>query len=139
MKKEFAPAFPVNVAYDSQGKIRGIQTGIDTGMEIGLTKREYFAAMAPTDIPDWFEHVPSKQDFPKVAEWSKIENENDRKLCQQWVHDGIFELPEHLQWFSETFQKHNDAKKQWSRKNEEARYFQWRMFYADNIIAELEK
>lgn len=105
----------------------------------GMSMREYFAAHAPEEIPSWFTHVPPKKDIPEAAEWDKIENEEDKQLCQDWVFDGIFDLPEHLQWFSDTFKNHNEALIQWNKTNEGARYFQWRSFYADALIAELEK
>lgn len=40
------PAFPVECQFSSDGKVRGQQTGSYSGWEIGLTKREKFAAMA---------------------------------------------------------------------------------------------
>jgi hypothetical protein len=48
------PAFPVDTAYTSDGKINGVQTGPQSGFELGLTKREYFAAMALQGLSaDW--------------------------------------------------------------------------------------
>lgn len=41
-----SPAFPCEVTSDGNGGLKGIQTGSCSGIEIGLTKREYFAAMA---------------------------------------------------------------------------------------------
>lgn len=40
------PAFPVECQYRDGRPTTGIQTGNTTGWEPGLTKREYFAAMA---------------------------------------------------------------------------------------------
>lgn len=40
------PAFPVEVSVDENGNFRGSQTSNFSGFEMGLTKREYFAAMA---------------------------------------------------------------------------------------------
>lgn len=41
------PAFPVECSYSEGGKdIRGVQTGSYSGWCTGLTKREYFAALA---------------------------------------------------------------------------------------------
>jgi hypothetical protein len=39
------PAFPVEVEH-ADGEIHGIQTGNTTGWRKGITKREYFSAMA---------------------------------------------------------------------------------------------
>jgi hypothetical protein len=40
------PAFPVECQFGPGEKVRGMQTGTYSGYEIGLTKRELFAAMA---------------------------------------------------------------------------------------------
>lgn len=40
------PAFPVECQFGPDEKVRGMQTGTYSGYEIGLTKRELFAAMA---------------------------------------------------------------------------------------------
>lgn len=46
MENKDIPAFPVQVTHRDDGIIVGIQTGNTSGFEMGLTKREYFAAMA---------------------------------------------------------------------------------------------
>lgn len=40
------PAMPVECQFGPDNKVRGQQTGSYSGWEIGLTKRELFAAMA---------------------------------------------------------------------------------------------
>ena len=40
------PAMPVECQFGPDGPVRGQQTGSYSGWEIGLTKRELFAAMA---------------------------------------------------------------------------------------------
>ena len=44
MKKQ--PAFPVEVSVDGNGNLKGFQTSQFSEYEMGLTKREYFAAKA---------------------------------------------------------------------------------------------
>lgn len=46
MKLKNQPAFPVEVSVDENGNLRGSQTSNFSGFEMGLTKREYFAAKA---------------------------------------------------------------------------------------------
>lgn len=46
MKTKNTPAFPVEVSIDDKGNLRGSQTSNFSGYEMGLTKREYFAAKA---------------------------------------------------------------------------------------------
>jgi hypothetical protein len=40
------PAFPVECCYNHEGKIVGLQTGVASGWETGMTLRDYFAAKA---------------------------------------------------------------------------------------------
>lgn len=40
------PAFPVDCSYNGEGKLVGVQTGIGSGWETGMTLRDYFAAKA---------------------------------------------------------------------------------------------
>lgn len=46
MKNGDTPAMPVECQFGPDEKVRGQQTGTYSGYEIGLTKRELFAAMA---------------------------------------------------------------------------------------------
>lgn len=46
MNTKNQPAFPVEVSVDENGNLRGSQTSNFSGFEMGLTKREYFAAKA---------------------------------------------------------------------------------------------
>lgn len=46
MENRNAPAFPVEVSFQEDGLMVGLQTGNNSGMAKGLTKREYFAGLA---------------------------------------------------------------------------------------------
>lgn len=105
----------------------------------GLTIRQHFAAMAPLKIPDFFRHKQRAKNIEPLPVWYDIENKEDAELCRQWLGDGIFDLPEHLRWFSDALEKHQKESTEWDLKNEHERYFQWRTFYADALIAELNK
>ncbi len=107
--------------------------------ENGLTKREYFANNAPDNIPDWFKHTEPKRVYKDAPHWATIEVEEDKELCKQWRHDPCFDLPEHLQWFQDAVQNEVSARNDWELQNHIARYFQWRTFYANNLISELNK
>lgn len=50
MKNADKPAMPVEIQASNDGIVRGVQTTEFSGFEIGLTKREYFAAMAMQSI-----------------------------------------------------------------------------------------
>lgn len=118
------PAFPV---YDNRG------------LPDGLTKREYFAINAPVEIPSWFRHVPLEQ---KVMEGPRLEdlvNDEDRKLAQEWSRDPCYDLPDHLKWFSDKLDQKVEADSDYRMNNYEARYFQWRRYYAEKLLTELSK
>lgn len=103
----------------------------------GLTKREYLSAFAPKEIPGWFIHIEPQRNICKKPTWQTIENEEDRKEVKQWQFDPIYDLPDHLQWFSDKVKKHYEDLAEWERQNTIARYFQWRVFYADQLLAHL--
>jgi hypothetical protein len=119
------PAFPPNAGWEhSEAK--------------GLSKREWFAAHAPIEIPNWFTHVPPEKKLTRRPIWLDIDNEQDRETCRHWL-DGEYDLPEHLKWFSDQFSKAYDEEQQWNIENESERYFQWRVHYADIMLHELQK
>ncbi len=72
----------------------------------GLTKREYFAANAPIDVPDWFYHETPLE--PMTAE--------------------IFKATGSLE-------KRRRLMKKRKSEDEMARYVQWSWYYADMMLA----
>ncbi len=73
-------------------------------MTAGLTKREYFAAMAPSEIPEWFLWTGTnfQPDLTRVHGCSQQERSQEHQ-----------------------------------RQAKEAKYFAWRAYYADGVIAAL--
>lgn len=102
----------------------------------GITKREHFAHTAPP-VPDWFSHIPAPKDFKDTPDWKDIKIEADAQICRDWVHDGYDDLPEHLMWFQEAFNKSVETRDRYNKQEEVNRYFQWRTFYADSLINNL--
>lgn len=105
----------------------------------GLTKREIFTNSAPTEIPEWFPYKPVTKEIKPRPDWTTIENEEDSQICKSWIHDPCFDLPEHLKWFQDGFDKYFDESSALELQNKIQKYFQWRTFYADNLIKELNK
>jgi hypothetical protein len=103
----------------------------------GLTKLEFFACNAPNEIPGWFVHTPAEWEevFPPQA--TKIVNEELRKRALDWVRDPIYDLPQELDWFQDEYEKYWESKRQFAIADEQARYFQWRRHYAEQLLAEL--
>lgn len=132
MENKDQPAFPVN---------EEITDRIDAGAKIyiGVSKLEFFACNAPCDIPWWFEHVPPVKNLSKRFGLEDINNEEDRKVVKDWEYDPIYDLPDHLQWYSDRIALINKENKVYEHENNAARYFQWRRFYAEQLLAELSK
>ena len=64
MKTQNKPAFPVEVSIDENGNVRGSQTSIFSGYEMGLTKREYFASKAMQGLlsnPEWMKEYKGEK------------------------------------------------------------------------------
>lgn len=104
-------------------------------VKLGLTIRQHYANSAPNEIPDWFVHVQSS-DKPTMPGYDK-EPELFQKEIQDWLRDPCYDLPEELQWFQKRVEQYNDNYSAWILQEKKQRYFQWRLFYADNLIAAL--
>lgn len=106
----------------------------DVEYQMGLTKREYFAAKAPA-VPDWFIHKqPIKPQRPQFNG-----TPDDDKLIRNWHNDGFEDLPDHLQWYADEWIKYQDERQMWEKENQKARFFQWSTYYADALIEQLNK
>lgn len=103
----------------------------------GLTARDYAALRAPAEIPNWFIHTRKPEPMAPALPVGK------EKEAQDWIADGCFDFsPETdpvLYQFQEEYGRYETALADWSAGNLEARYFQWRFYYADMMIAESEK
>ncbi len=110
----------------------------DHSYESGLSKREYFAAHAP-EIPEWF--TGKSLDKPKEPKhWEEMpDGSPDKRILMNWHRDPCYDLPDHLKYYQEAWEGHSVMMGEWDRMNVQLRYFQWRVYYADNMLAELEK
>lgn len=105
----------------------------------GLSTREYFASKAP-ETPSWFTHKPEPQP-QQPRHWHEVElaNEEDLNEVRAWESDAIWDLPEHLRWFQDQWAEYWEKYNEWKIKDNITRYFQWRTYYADMMIEELNK
>jgi hypothetical protein len=136
MDNKNQPAFPIPCVIDETG----IHTTIDSkdgAYLAGVTKLEFFACNAPVDIPNWFVHVKPENKTGKNPNYDDIKIEEDRDLARQWVMDQCFDLPEHLQWFSDAITKNANDYSDFIKEDLSARYFQWRRFYAEQLLSQL--
>lgn len=136
MENKYMPAFPGTMA-ECNGGITEIMDF--NPCSVGLSKLEFFACNAPVDIPGWFTYNKPEKNIPKTPDFNDIANEEDREMCRQWLHDPIFDLPNHLQWFSDKSKEASDQYSDYVKRDCAARYFQWRRYYAEQLLSELSK
>jgi hypothetical protein len=53
-----------------------------------LTKLDFFAALAPKQIPDWFNFFVSQPPMPKVPADETSLSENIRSAAREWLRDS---------------------------------------------------
>lgn len=106
----------------------------------GLTIRQHFAATAPAEIPDWFIHTPNPAPI-QPAGWADIkwEDEQTKDIVSSWHIDPCFDLGEEMHWYQEQWETYWEIKREYDLSEKEERYFQWRTYYADALINQLNK
>jgi hypothetical protein len=109
-----------------------------TGFQEGMTKREFFAIHAPAEVPEWFKHSMPRCPYcyDLRGEISRLTIEQDRKDAELWM-EADYELPEHLNWLQEKVKKNSDEISKWHYENNIQRIFQWRIFFADTLLKNL--
>lgn len=130
------PAFPSVVHYEN-GRPIGFQCGELSSQEIVISKLEFFACNAPVDIPGWFAHTPPEKNVSERPKAEDIENLEDRATVKDWQYDPIYDLPEHLQWFSDKLNAVFQEELKYQQADWATRYFQWRKFYAEQLLLTL--
>lgn len=122
------PAFPI-IEYGAPGE----------SASLGVTKLEFFACNAPVDIPSWFVHMAPEKITCQEPSYDEIESKEDKETCRGWRMDPCYDLPDHLKWFQDRTEQASTAYSENIRKDNEARYFQWRRYYAEQLLSELSK
>jgi hypothetical protein len=143
MENKDMPAFPF-FEFNENGYGNSIVfNGGDGSRQIlpyqtGISKLEFFACNAPADIPGWFKHTPPDIKVTERPDWRDIEPKADRDIVGAWIEDGQ-DLPDRLKWFSEQMEAHRNERGLFEHANNVAKYFQWRRYYAEQLLKELEK
>jgi hypothetical protein len=115
------PAMPQSLTCDPAGSI---YSGFDKSQaDCGLTKREYFAAHAPT-TPDWFEFDSNEQKPPAPEQPGPAYGVSVRSLPVWAEHERKMRAYEY-------------ACKAHGLRWEMARIVAWRYAYADAMLAEV--
>lgn len=100
----------------------------------GLTKREYFAGLAPQKIPEWFDFAADLS-FIKKPELTDHQlkmmdeyNSDNYGLSEEDFNTGSSANAEMSAYYSKT-----------SIETKKQRYFAWKVFHADELLKELLK
>lgn len=139
-------AFPYGVSDD----------GVMVVWQTGLTKREYFAAHCPKEIPSWFNPEPCVP-RPGFPDWQALPTKALRDAAREWKNDGVCDIggmyshPENcevvsleeahrlLSQFEDETHRVAEALEAWNTQNQAWHYFAWRLYYADQMILALGK
>jgi hypothetical protein len=99
-----------------------------------------FAAYAPVEIPEWFEHEPPAPRPVRSLSWRDLP-EDLKELGREWQNEG-YRWPHDINEsdppaFMEWAKRETEIQSQWAAfkpANEMARYFGWRWFYAQQMV-----
>jgi hypothetical protein len=106
-------------------------------IEPGLTKREMLAMNAPK-IPGWF-RFESKLPAPVApSSWESMEDGDDKEACKAWQYDPCYDLPDHLQWYQQKWEKFWDEHRAKDYQKQSELYFAWRLYFADELLKHLD-
>lgn len=112
---------------------------------MNITAREYFAAHAPTDIPDWFPapqepvvRIPDRLSMAQAdPRYGNLSNEGKERL-RQWLRDGCYDLPGAAGELGEAVNvRHAELLAQAQEADRERarrRFIGWRWTYADMML-----
>lgn len=98
-----------------------------------MTRRDYFAAHAPIEIPTWFEHPEPPKNIPPKPDFAALDPAH-QSIVRDWQEDPCFDLPEELTWYAEKWTAYQKARADWNDENDAARFFHWRWYYADRML-----
>lgn len=131
------PAFPHSfekIDYPSQEEVgRLVAPHKSTVVFHGMSRRDYFAARAPA-APDWFsfEAGSNPPKYPSVEELSPALQDQAKLVigCKMKPRDAEPEVQEFMRRYRPAKAEY-DA---WRRAQQEAKFFAWRFYYADQMI-----
>lgn len=103
----------------------------------GLTKREIFSKDAPDTVPYWFVHNSSDKPVEPKSPYTLTAKQSE--IIAGCIKDPCWSLPQDLSFFEKLMNDYNNSLSEWERKDAEERYFQWRTYYADKLIEQLNK
>lgn len=100
-----------------------------------LNLRAYFAARAPAEIPEWYQPlaVGPRPQFPSTKGWTphvreEFDSLRDGSLSEN--NASLTTLAHYRDW-----KDIENKMRYWVKVNDQQRYFGWRWFYADQMLA----
>jgi hypothetical protein len=135
--------FSVSEAYDRF--LEGLaSTSLKNANVIGATKLERLAASAPKEIPDWFDAFVSQPAMPKQPDVQSLPPYL-RKAARLWMENPAAEPlidvnrledsdKESFKKFQSAWQKYFDEEQKAFGYISMVRYFQWRIFFARQLL-----
>lgn len=102
----------------------------------GMTRRAYFAAHAPHDIPAWFEpYIRPAPQPPDVDVLFPFLSDQDRRLLHEWrAGELVFPLPRHLALYEEAYGEYTEDLERWRLERNRAHTAQWPWAWADLVL-----
>lgn len=126
-----------------------------TGYKPGMTKAEWFAAYAPAEIPQWFQHsmeeygeCPKSLHYPEdyfSKQYGHVHadyiHSNWNFEANEWVDPNmkIETIEEEIRTYDKLFDETSTKIDQWRSANQVERYFQWRLYYGQMMAQTFEK
>jgi len=107
---------------------------------------DLFASQAPKEIPHWFDPEPLHESKPQEPSSDKYAKQHDPdgkngllRSLNSWKYDS-YNFDSKTESIGRTFQdmmeNYYTEKAIWENKNQIARYFQWRWYYAQQMLKE---
>lgn len=106
--------------------------------------RDEFAMRAPKKVPSWFKHTPPPGHpgpAPRLEMPYHLDEESDEFKALSWG-DQCSRRDDHSKAYNAAYLEHEPKYEAWRQSldkwelaDKAARYFQWRWFYADQMLA----
>lgn len=100
----------------------------------GLTKREHFAGLAPSDVPDWFEF---QADFSNIVAPDLTQHQLD--MMGEYRAENYDISEEDFKVGSDAHSLMSSYECKLEREQSKQRYFAWKVYHSDELLAELDK
>jgi hypothetical protein len=103
-------------------------------MNDSITRLDYFAAHAPTAIPDWFKPEEPEYNGPAYPTLPAGIPEEDRKMIASWERDPCFDLDGEYAWFQQDVEAYRAAMRDHKERIAVERYLRWPWAYAKSML-----